>query len=190
MSPVLDGKAVNVRSAAACAAIVFLLALAVPARAALPQALPLNEQQVEERLKSFDPEAVAAARRYYLSPAMKDGMLSIIRSLSPAMLAQEKKQCGCQLSDKDSAKLVESLDKAMAENVDFLIGLNMVVALEVLSKNDLIALANFYSSPVGQDAMGKMPQLSQRLPSIMQSFLPLFMSSLRSEMKANGLRAP
>lgn len=175
----------------ACA---FSLATASTALAqdnlASPKPLPTTQLQVEDQLKAFDPAAVAAARHYYESPKVRDGMLSVLKSLTPAIIANEEKQKGATLSDADRAKLVTALDKAMSTNFDFLLGLNMIAALELLSKEQLVALDAFYSAPVGQSILGKMPQLGRRLPGIMQAFMPKFIGSLQTELKASDFGKP
>jgi hypothetical protein len=62
----------------------------------------------------------------------------------------------------------------------------LIASLEVFSKDELIALDQFYSSPIGKSIVNKMPQLMNRLPAMMQAFMPLLRDDLRPKMKAKG----
>lgn len=147
-------------------------------------ALPTSPAQLEERLKGFDPQAVAAARHYYQSPQMRDNMLAMLRNFAPTLIANQEKAQGAPLSEADRAKTLAAINTAMSENFDLLLELNMVTALETLSKEELVALDQFYSSPTGQAILTKMPQIGKRMPAMMQIFLPKFMDSFRASMKA------
>ena len=168
-----------------CAAL-FAIALCVLATvpAFADAAVPADEQQIEEKLKTFDPTAVTAARHYYTSPKVRGGMLSMLSSMTPAIIASEEKQKHGALSDADKAQIGGAIDRAMAANFDYLIGLNMIAALELLSKDQLVALDNFYSSPMGQSILESMPKIGKRLPGMMSAFMPKFINSVQAEMKA------
>ena len=73
------------------------------------------------------------------------------------------------------------------DKLDLLIDLSMISALEVFSKDELIALDEFYSTPVGQSVQAKMPQLVARLPATMQVVMPLVIEDMRAKLKTNGL---
>ena len=150
---------------------------------------PADEQAVQAQLKTFDPEAVKAAEHYYNSPTIKNGMLSMITSLTPSIIANMTQHEAKQLSDDDRAKVVKILDDAMRQNFDYLIGLNTVVALRTFSKEELVAMDTFYSSAMGQRILSKMPQLSKSMPSVMHSFLPKYLASVKEDMKAEGVGA-
>ena len=152
--------------------------------------LPTSEQAVQEQLKTFDPAAVAAARHYYESPKMKEGMLSLLKSLYPTIIANQEKASGKKVSEADRTKMLGVLDRAMNENFDLLLRLNMIAAVETLSTEQMVALDRFYSSPVGQGILDKMPRLSQRLPEIMQVFVPKFMGSVQAGIKSVSAGTP
>ncbi len=171
-------------SASVAAASADTPAPAAPMSAA---STPQDEQQVKDQLKTFDPEAVKAAEHYYNSPMIRNGMLSMITSLTPSIIANMTQHEAKQLSDEDRAKVVSILDHAMRHNFDYLIGLNTVVALRTFSKEELVAMDNFYSSPTGQGILLKMPQLSKSMPSVMQSFMPKYLASVKQDLKAEGV---
>jgi uncharacterized protein len=170
------------------ALLLLVIGVATAARADQPPpAVPQSEQDVEARLKTFDPEAVAAARHYYASPKVKAGMMAMVAGLGPALVANAEKARGAALSDSDKAKVYAAVNKALADNYDYMMSINMLAALEVLSKDQLVALDQFYSSPVGQSILDKMPQVGQRLPVMLRSFMPKFMASVQENMKSAGL---
>lgn len=173
-----------VRVAAASLALALSLVGPVRAQDKSAPALPTTPAQLEERLKGFDPQAVAAARHYYQSPQMRENMLAMLRNFAPTLIANQEKAQGAPLPEADRAKVLAAIDKAMNENFDLLLELNMVTALETLSKEELVALDQFYSSPTGQAILTKMPQIGKRMPAMMQIFLPRFMESFRASMKA------
>ena len=174
-------------------ALATLALVAAPASAFAdvpPPPLPTNEQALQKQLQTFDPGAVAAARHYYESPKVKDGILSVLTSLYPAIIANQEKASGKKLSDADRMKLLAVLNRAMNENFDFLLRLNMVAALETLSTEQLVALDQFYSSPVGQGILDKMPKVSQRMPAIMQVFAPKFLGSVQALIEPASAATP
>jgi hypothetical protein len=148
--------------------------------------LPTTQQQIEDRLKQFDPEAVAAARHYYESPGIRDGLLGMLKHLTPTLIANQERIKGSSLSSEDRARIISALDKSMGDNFHLLLELSMVAALEVLSKDELIALDKFYSSPTGQGILSKMPQVGARMPSIMQIFAPRLLASFQTYLAQTG----
>jgi hypothetical protein len=149
--------------------------------------LPTDMNQVQEQLKTFDPAAVAAARHYYQSPSVKGDLITMVKGLTPAIVESVEKQKGKTLEPAERQKVDAAVEKATQANFDLLIGLNTIAALETLSKDELIALDQFYTSPAGQSIVAKMPQLNQRLPGIFQVFMPKFSDSVEAEVKAVGL---
>lgn len=149
--------------------------------------LPADVKQVQDQLASYDQVAVAAARHYYQSPNVKKDMLTMVQGLTPSIVASVEKEKGKPLDEADQKKLAAAIDKATQANVEFLLGLNMVAAVETLSKEQLLALDQFYTSPMGQSILASVPKLNQRVPGIFQMFMPKFSEALEGEIKAAGL---
>ena len=67
----------------------------------------------------------------------------------------------------------------------------ILLMLDVLSKDELVALNAFYSSPVGAGILRKMPALMGRMPEIMQLIqtyvLPRALEAARAHMQKNGV---
>jgi hypothetical protein len=141
---------------------------------------------IEKRLASFDPEAVAAARHYYTSPLLKASFTAMMPKITEAMtVAMERANPGLD-SEKKRAAMVAA-QEAVAGRLDLIIDLSMISALEVFSKEELIAVDQFYASPVGQSVLTKMPKVMERLPAMMQVVMPLMIDDLRAKIKAKGL---
>ncbi|WP_158806925.1 DUF2059 domain-containing protein [Beijerinckia sp. L45] len=172
------------------AAAVLAAAPSAHAQSAVPgfqPPLPSDIKQVQDQLASYDQVAVAAARHYYQSPNVKKDMVAMIQGLTPSIVASVEKDKGAPLDAVEQKKLATALDKATQANLDLLLGLNMVAAVETLSKEQLLALDQFYTSPMGQSILASTPQLNQRLPAIFQNFMPKYSVSVDAEMKAVGL---
>jgi hypothetical protein len=149
--------------------------------------LPADVKQVQDQLATYDQVAVAAARHYYQSPAVKKSLVTMVQGLTPSVVASVEKEKGRPLTEAEQGKVATSIDKAAEANLDLLTGLNIVAAVETLSKEQLLALDQFYTSPMGQSILASVPQLNQRLPGIFQMFMPKFSTSVETEIKAVGL---
>jgi hypothetical protein len=164
-----------------CVAWLMLSSLA----ATSARADKLNDA-LEKQLQSFDPAAVAAARHYYTSPVLKASMVGMIAKMTNAMgVVLDRANPGLDESKKKAALSI--VQETLSDKLDLIIDLSMISALEVLSKDELIAIDKFYSSPVGQSVLVKMPQVMTRLPVMMQIIMPSLLEDMRTKMKANGL---
>ena len=167
------------------------LSCATLARAQTPSGfqapLPSDNKQLQDQLRGFDLVAVAAARHYYQSPSVKTDLINMVRALTPSIVKSVETAKGKPLTDAEQAKISAAVDKAAQANLDLLIGLNMVAALETMSREQLLALDQFYTSQMGQSILSKMPMLNQRLPGIFQAFMPTFSDGVEAQMKAVGL---
>ena len=164
-----------------CATWLMFCSLAAPS----VRADDLNAS-LEKQLQSFDPAAVAAARHYYTSPVLKASMVAMISKMTEAMgVVLDRANPGLDESKKKAALSV--VQETLNDKLDLMIDLSMISALEVLSKDELIAIDKFYSSPVGQSVLVKMPQVMNRLPAMMQVIMPGLLEDMRTKMKANGL---
>jgi hypothetical protein len=115
---------------------------------------------IEKRLQSFDPAAVAAARHYCTSPLLKASFTAMIPKITEAMGTNlERTNPGL---DPEKKRVVLEV---VQEAVDLMIDMAMIAVLEVYTKEEFIALDQFYSSPVGQSVITKMPQVMNRLPA-------------------------
>jgi hypothetical protein len=140
---------------------------------------------IEKRLQSFDPAAVAAARHYYGSPVLKASLAAIIPRITQGLaVAIEKANPELDAASKQEA--LAAVQEAVSSKLDLITDMSMIAALEVLTKDELVAVDQFYSSPVGQSVVTKLPQVMSRLPTMMQVVMPLVIEDLRAKMKAKG----
>ncbi|HEX3497453.1 MAG TPA: DUF2059 domain-containing protein [Methylocella sp.] len=140
---------------------------------------------IEKRLESFDPAAVAAARHYYTSPVLKAAFEAMLPKMAEAMDTAIKR-ANPELDTPSQRAVRDATQEALSTRFDLVIDMAMTAALEVFSKDELIALDQFYSSPVGQSVITKMPQVMNRLPAMMQVLMPLMLEDVRAKMKAKG----
>jgi hypothetical protein len=148
-----------------------------------PRTLPAS---IEKRLQSFDPEAVAAARHYYLSPLLKASFTAMIPKITEGMVTALKR-ANPGLDPEKEHMAVQAAQEAVTGRLDLIIDMSMISALEVFSKEELVAVDQFYSSSVGQSVMAKMPRVMERLPAMMQIVTPLMLDDLRAKIKAKNL---
>jgi len=140
---------------------------------------------IEKRLESFDPAAVAAARHYYTSPVLKAAFAAMLPKKAEAMDSAIK-HANPELDTPSQRAVRDATQEALNTRLDLVIDMAMTAALEIFSKDELIALDQFYSSPVGQSVITKMPQVMNRLPAMMQVLMPLMLEDVRAKMKAKG----
>ncbi len=151
--------------------------------------LPTDGKQLRDQLMSYDQVAVAAARHYYQSASVKRDMMTMVQALTPSIVASIEKQKGKALQPDEREKIVAATTKAAQTHMELLVGLNMVAALQTMTREELLALDQFYTSPIGQSILAKMPQLNQRLPGIFDAFIPRYSETVEAEIKATGITA-
>ncbi len=163
-------------------AIAFCAMACAPAFAD-PQPIPANSAALQKRLATFDPKAVAAARHYYNQPAILAGMSAIVDNLQKAMTQQLARQNPTMPPEK-VAKIQKIAGDAMKERLSLLLQMSMVNALEVMTPDEIEALDSFYSSPVGEKILKKLPQLSAALPSMIKTVMPDYLAEVQAKVKA------
>jgi hypothetical protein len=140
---------------------------------------------IEKRLESFDPAAVAMARHYYTSPVLMAAFAAMLPKMAEAMDTAIKRANPEHYTPSLVAVRDATLE-ALGTRLDLVIDMAMTAALEAFSKEELIALDQFYSSPVGQSVITKMPQVMNRSPAMMQVLMPLTLEDVRAKMKVKG----
>ena len=167
-------------------AVVLLLAVvSAPAAAQAPGNLPTTSPALQKRLERYDPRAVAAARHYYTQPAIKAGMVAMTDNMNIAMsniMAQQNPN----LSPQQLEQAKKAIGDATRERLDLILQMSMVVALDTLSTDELVALDKFYSSPVGASIIAKMPKMTKALPAMMQTIMPDYMNDVKARLKSAG----
>jgi hypothetical protein len=154
-------------------------------------ALDATPDQFEQKLQSYDPAAVDAARAYARVFDMKGMMEKSIPALKQALLRQLKAK-NPSLSDAQLDSFFDAFFRgAFVDGAPVLEQATILIMLEVLSKDEIIALNQFYSSPIGQGILAKMPVVLGRMPELMavmeKYVIPGALESARATMKKGGV---
>jgi hypothetical protein len=170
--------------------LVLVLAL-LGAGCATSFAQDASAEVFEQKLKNYDPAAVEAARGYSQTFNFKTMMEKSLPALSQAVAKQIKAK-NPNLTDQEVDAFVQAFLKgALVDSAPILEQATIVMMLDILSKDELIALNNFYSSPTGAGILKKMPILMGRLPELMQVMqtyvVPRALATAREQMKKEGV---
>jgi len=141
---------------------------------------------LEKQLASHDPKAVAAARHYYESPAVKAGLVAIMENMNKSM-AQVISQQNPKITQQQLDEVKSIVSSALTERLDLLLQMNMLIALDTFTTDELVALDKFYSSPEGTSIMGKMPKVAEQLPAVMQKIMPDYLADVKNRIQAKGV---
>ncbi len=145
----------------------------------------------EDKIKSYDPATVASARDF----AKKFDMQGMIQKALPVLLQRLSQQVAANNPDLGEEKTEKFLgaftQNLIADNgrtVEQAVILDM---LEVISKDELEALNQFASTPIGVRALRKIPTLAARLPNDMQlmqtAVVPRALEEARALMRKDGV---
>jgi hypothetical protein len=170
----------------------FVLAFAV--LAACSQASFAEDAATDvfaQKLKSYDPEAVEAARSYARTFNFKNIMEKSVPALTQAATRQIKAK-NPELTDQQINGFVEAfLKTALVDSAPVLEEASILMMLDIFNKDELIALDKFYSSPVGASIVKKIPIMMGRMPELMQTMqaqvFPRAFAAARDQMKQNGV---
>ena len=146
---------------------------------------PTTPPAIEKRLSAYDPRAVAAARHYYMQPAVKAGLVAVVDNMDKAMTGLVAQQ-NPSLSPQQQDKIRQIVGDVTKERFNLILEMSMISALDTFSTDELVALDTFYSSPMGASILSKMPQLSRRLPAMMQAIMPGYMNEVKEKVRQNG----
>jgi hypothetical protein len=167
-----------------------LLALAI-AGAASAWALDTQPDQFEQKLKSYDPETVEAARAYARTFDLK-GMMEKSAPRIAAAVATQLKAKNPTLNDEQTKLFIDTfMQSGLVDSSDVLEQASIILMLEIFTKDELVALNQFYSSPVGAGILKKFPVMMGRMPEIMQVvqtyIIPRALEAARSTLHARGV---
>jgi hypothetical protein len=171
------------------AAVVFMVliaSLSVPCRADAQNERGASQSALEPELSKYDPRAVAAARHYFDSPAIKAGIIAIVSNIDSAVSDQLLKE-NPKFSPTKADQVKKVVDDSSADLVDLLMPMHIIAALDIYTPDELVALDDFYSSPLGASVLKKTPQLAAQAPAIIQAVMPRYLTSLQARLKAAGL---
>jgi hypothetical protein len=149
------------------------------------ETLPKNSAALEKQLATHDPKAVAAARHYYETPAIKTGMVAMLNNVTKSMLGLVSQQ-NPGLSQQQLTDVGQVVQQAMTDRLDLLIQMSMLVALDTFTTDELVAMDRFYSSPEGSGILAKMPKLAAQMPAMIQTIMPDYLNDIKTKMKEKG----
>jgi hypothetical protein len=160
----------------------------IPAPAAALDAAP---DQFERMLQAYDPETVAAARAYARVFDMKGMMEKSVPAMRQALITQLKAK-NPTLNEQQMGAFLDAFFRGVfVDGAPVLEQATVLLMLEVLSKDEIIALNQFYSSPVGREILSKMPVIMGRMPEIialMQKYvIPGALEAAQATMKKGGV---
>jgi hypothetical protein len=111
-----------------------------------PEALLAQEAApsvFEQKLKAYDPDAVAAARDYAQTMNFKEMMEKAVPGLSLAVTKQIKAK-NPELKDEQVSSFVDAfLKSALVDSAPVLEQTSILMALDIFNKDELIALSKF-----------------------------------------------
>jgi hypothetical protein len=147
--------------------------------------------QIEEKLKGYDPATLEAARTFAKSFNLSGMVEKSVPYLVPGVDRQVRAK-NPDLTDEQAKSFVEAFLQSLFEDNGQVVEQAAVLTLvEIMSKDELEALIQFQSTPVGASALKKMPTLSARLSQIMplmQTYVvPRAMESAQAQMRKNGV---
>jgi hypothetical protein len=147
--------------------------------------------QIEEKLKGYDPATLTVAQAF----AKSFNMSGMVEKSVPFLVQGVDRQLRAKnpdLTDEQAQQFVSAfLQSLFEDNGQVLERAAVLTLVEVMSKEELEALIQFQSTPVGASALKKMPTLSARMSQIMplmQTYVvPRAMGSAQAQMRKNGV---
>ncbi len=167
------------------------LSLALIFGAAVASAQQEGPEAYEQKLKSYDPDTVAAAKAYSEMMNIRGAFEQAIPMMSKN-LAGELKTKNPKLTDQQVQEFMDVfLHSALVDSADIIQKYSMIMMLDIYTKDELLALNQFYSSPVGSSILKKRPIMMSRIPEMMSLMMkyviPPALAAARNSMKARGV---
>lgn len=168
------------------------LAFALVASVALcANAQGVTSDKFEQRLKSYDSATVEAARSYIRVANLKEMMQQSIPALRGALTAQVKAKNPSLNDEQVNAFFEAFLQTALVDSSTLIEQATILIMLEILTKDEIVALNQFYSSLTGRDILKKMPQFLGRMPEVMQAMqqvvFPRALEAAQGKLKQRGV---
>jgi uncharacterized protein len=144
-----------------------------------------------EKLATYDSAAVAAAQAYAKTFDMKGILEKSAPLISNAMLVQLREKNPNLAEDKTKLFIDTFMQSALVDNAEVIEQATVLNMLDIFSRDELIAMNEFYSSPVGAGILKKMPTLMGRMPEItrlMQTYVvPRALAEAKAKLRASGV---
>jgi len=151
----------------------------------------VTAEQYEQKLKGYDPQSIEAAKFYAStfdligswkksSPQMEQGMANRIKAKNP------------EITEEQSKLFIKTFeDVALTEGAQALERGAVLALLDLMTKDELISLQNFYTTPTGASILKKFGAYSERLAEVrgvMKSdVLPHALDAAKAKLKESGV---
>lgn len=171
--------------------IVVVALLLLPVSFQPARALDTPPDQFDQKLKRFEPEAVEAALAYAKMLNLKEQYNKGI----PLMRDQLMRQIGAKnpsMNKENTEAFIDAFfQSALVDKADLIEKATVLIMLDLFSKDELIAVSQFYLSPVGKGILGKMPQMMGKLQElqglVITHIVPEALKDAQAKMKARGV---
>jgi uncharacterized protein len=155
-------------------------------------ALDIAPDKFEEKLKTYDPATVAAAREYMTTLGMKQQLEKGAAQMRVALTAQLKAK-NPEIDDQQLDTFFKAFFKsAFVDDAPIIERASLLVILDIFTKDELTAITQFYSSPMGQRVLAKMPTVMGRLPELVDAVekyvLPKALARALAEVEKSGVQ--
>lgn len=180
-------RRLSARYIALLALLVSLLRLGATAIAQEKQ----PENSFRQQLSKYDPEAVEAALRYSKVINIKESLAKAAPALAASILAQAK-QKNPKLGDEQVKLFANTfVNKVFVDHADDIEQLSVIMLLQIFSKEEIVAVSNFYASEIGQSIAKKYSLFLERVPALVQvlqsEIIPKALAETIEEMKKSGV---
>jgi len=145
----------------------------------------------EQRLKTYDPALVEAARTYARTVNIAEQLAKAAPTISEAVADQVKEKNPSLSASEVKAFTDAFFNSAFVEHKAVLENMTLLMMLDTFTKDEMVALSQFYSSPVGLSILQKMPRVLNRMPEVMAMMekytIPEALRAAQDKMKKNGV---
>ena len=170
----------------------LLLVLAFCGLGALgARAESLTAEQYEAKLKTYDPAAVEAAQFY----ARTFDLMGPFKKSTPMVetgMARQLKTKNPDITEEQTKLFVKTFeDAALIDNAPIIERAMVVSLLDIFTKDELVALQQFYTSPAGVSLAKKYPMLSDRMNEarglMKTEIVPRAIEAAKAKLKESGV---
>jgi hypothetical protein len=130
-----------------------------------------------------NPHSMELARKLFGEMHMDTLMSDMMRQMSPAMLAQARKQ-NPNLSERDAQAIQDAVADSMQLMMRRVNERAIPLYASTFSEKELQDLVNFYDSPTGQAMLAKMPVLMNKMGPMVTDMMPEMMADMTTRICA------
>ena len=173
--------------------IALSLVVALPIAASAQSPAGGMIARVEQELRKFDPAAVAAAREQLDmidNAETREAKKSSLNGFREALINGLKADGSAVSSEVADEFMEEFLKISVVEHADAHRNVILLSMLESFTKDEIVAMADFYKSGIGLSVAKKLPAYSIRMGAMLSQLsaqlLPLAMQTARERLRQRG----